>query len=598
MSSITPAKIAKFKKANSLTANDLWILASYLANNGFDLNKEIVGPKEFFLSPHYINAGDVLYPVIMETVIEICDFVYEECVLTGGIGVGKSTVAIYLMLWQLYLLSCYKNPQLVFGLDPSSELLIVFQSINASLAKAVDYNRFRGLVGKSPYFVNNFMFDKKIESEMRFTNNIIVKPVSGEETAAIGQNVISAILDEVNFMSVVDKSQKSIDGGTYNQAIALYNSIARRRKSRFLSQGRLPGMVCIVSSRRYPGQFTDQKEAEAKKQLQETGKTSIYVYDKRVWEIKPWEFSGEWFTVFIGDATRQPRIIDQGDKISEQDRHLLMKIPIEFKDEFERDIMNALRDIAGVSTLSTHPFLMNIDLVSACFGRHKSILNTYRVDFDKFKLKVTPNRVFKPQLPRFVHVDLAVTGDSAGVAMGCVTRFKNIDRGSDTETLPEIHIDFSLEVIPPKGGEIIFSRIRDLIYKLREIGVNVKWVSFDSFNSRDSIQILRQKGFTTGLQSMDKTNVPYEMLKNALYDKRVFLPHHDKLLHELKTLEKDAKTGKIDHPSTSSKDIADALAGVVYGLTMRREIWVNYGVPVISLPKSLQEIMKSDNQTS
>ena len=66
------------------------------------------------------------------------------------------------------------------------------------------------------------------------------------------------------------------------------------------------------------------------------------------------------------------------------------------------------------------------------------------------------------------------------------------------------------------------------------------------------------------------------MLKNALYDNRVFLPRHDKLLNELKTLEKDAKTGKIDHPSTSSKDIADALAGVVYGLTMRRdmgELW-------------------------
>jgi hypothetical protein len=83
------------------------------------------------------------------------------------------------------------------------------------------------------------------------------------------------------------------------------------------------------------------------------------------------------------------------------------------------------------------------------------------------------------------------------------------------------------------------------------------------------------------------------MLKNALYDNRVFLPRHDKLLNELKTLEKDAKTGKIDHPSTSSKDIADALAGVVYGLTMRREIWVSYGVPVMSLPASLQETLKS-----
>lgn len=184
------------------------------------------------------------------------------------------------------------------------------------------------------------------------------------------------------------------------------------------------------------------------------------------------------------------------------------------------------------------------------------------VDFDKFKLKATPKRILKPQLPRFVHVDLAVTGDSAGVVMGCVTGFKNIDRGSDVEALPEIHIDFSWEIVHPKGGEIIFSRIRDLIYRLREIGVNLKWVTFDSFNSQDSIQILRQKGFTSGLQSMDKTNVPYEMLKNVLYDNRVSLPHHDKLLHELKTLEKDTKTGKIDHPSTRARISPSKEAGL------------------------------------
>ncbi len=588
--------LADFAKDKNLSEKQLWGLQAYLENNSFDLNQEVVGPKEFYLSPHYMNARDVLYPVVLETLIEVCSGEYEECVLVGSIGAAKSSVAIYLEAYHLYLLSCYKCPQQVFGQDPASELLIVFQSINASLAKAVDYNRFRVLIGTSAYFVNHFMFDKKIESELRFPNNIIVKPVSGEETAAIGQNVISAILDEVNFMSVVDKSKKSLDGGTFNQAIALYNSIARRRKSRFLSHGKLPGMVCIVSSRRYPGQFTDQKEAEAQKQLQKTGKTSIYVYDKRVWDIKPWEFSGECFNVFIGDATRQPRIINKGDKLSEQDRNLVMRIPLEFKDEFERDILNALRDIAGVSTLATHPFLMNVEAVSSCFERHESILNTNTVDFDKFKLKATPKRIFKPHLPRFVHVDLAVTGDSAGVVMGCVTEFKDIDRGSDTETLPAVHIDFSLEVVPPRGGEIIFSRIRDLIYRLREIGVNIKWVTFDSFNSRDSIQILRQKGFTSDLQSMDKTNVPYEVLKNALYDNRVSLPHHDKLLHELKTLEKDAKTGKIDHPSTSSKDIADALAGVVYGLTMRREIWVSHGVPIMSIPTSLKETMKSDTQ--
>ena len=64
--------------------------------------------------------------------------------------------------------------------------------------------------------------------------------------------------------------------------MALYQSIARRRGSRFMRRGRVPGLLCLVSSRRYPGQFTDRKEAERRRQLAETDRTSIYLYDRRL----------------------------------------------------------------------------------------------------------------------------------------------------------------------------------------------------------------------------------------------------------------------------------------------------------------------------
>ncbi len=34
----------------------------------------------------------------------------------------------------------------------------------------------------------------------------------------------------------------------------------------------------------------------------------------------------------------------------------------------------------------------------------------------------------------------------------------------------------------------------------------------------------------------------------------------------------------MDHPPHGSKDLADALAGVVYGLTMRRDVWWQHEV--------------------
>jgi hypothetical protein len=52
--------------------------------------------------------------------------------------------------------------------------------------------------------------------------------------------------------------------------------------------------VVNSSKERYPGQFTDQKVAEARKELAETGTTAIFVYDNRTWDIKPPRtFSGE-----------------------------------------------------------------------------------------------------------------------------------------------------------------------------------------------------------------------------------------------------------------------------------------------------------------
>ena len=163
---------------------------------------------------------------------------------------------------------------------------------------------------------------------------------------------------------------------------------------------------------------------------------------------------------------------------------------------------------------------------------------------------------------------------------GYVSSFKKVQRGDDmTETLPVITIDFALEVIPPRGGEIQISRIREMIYALRDkMGINITWVSIDQYQSADSIQVLRRKGFTSGIQSMDRTPVPYETLKQALYDGRVIAPAHQKLQQELLALEFNVKKNKVDHTSQSSKDISDALAGIVFGLSQRRAVWARWGV--------------------
>jgi hypothetical protein len=537
-----------------------------------------VGVVPFCQDPYYLAMGEELYPTLIPHLQAINSGSYVEAVCTGGIGSGKTTLALLTQAYQLYLLSLMPHPHEVFGLDRASEIEIIFQSITEKLAESVDYTRFRSMVERSLYFQQNFLHDKDRKSEMHFPNRIIVKPVSGSNLATIGQNVISGLIDELNYMSVVDQSRRAVDAGVYDQAVALYNSISRRRKSRFYKQGRLPGVLCLVSSKKYPGQFTDVKQKEA-----ETDPT-IYVYDKRVWDIKPDAFSATRFTVFIGDEYRKPRILDRDEIISDNDKPLLIEVPDDFRTDFERDIVDALREISGVSHLSKSPFFTNPDSVRKMFGDKKfpSIFSQDEVDFVRAKLEIIRGRIRQPQFPRFAHVDLGLTGDNCGLAIGYCPGFSRIDRGGgQAEIMPNIVFDGVLAIHPPKGGEILFYKVRRLFYVLRQLEFIVKWITYDSFQSLDSMQLLRMRGFMVGQQSMDKTMKPYDFFKSAIYDGRVLCPSHDLLYRELRDLQINHQDQKVDHlPGVGSKDVADACAGVVYGLTVMRDTWAFHGIPI------------------
>jgi hypothetical protein len=540
-----------------------------------------VDPRTFVESPELLNKKGILWPKVMVALEEINDGTRVECVLTGAIGVAKTTLALYTQAYQLYLLSCLRNAHSVFDLDPSSEILIVFQSISKNLAADVDYKRFRDMIGNAPYFASHFPFNKDRESDLTFPRRVIVKPIAGHDQAAIGQNVIGGILDEINFMAVVEKSKLSQDGGVYDQAMQNYNTIARRRESRFMMRGFLPGMLCLVSSRNYPGQFTDQKEREARTNPR------IYIYDKRLWEIRPSRFGGEMFDVFIGDETRRPYIKAARDVVAEEDKSLVIEVPVEYLSSFENDILSSLRDIAGVSTLALHPFMMNTQAVAACFNVVASVVSAPDCDFRSTKIKIFPRRFVNLECPRFAHGDIGQTGDSFGLAIGHCPGFKAMMRGDEVEMLPVIQFDMVLEIKPPKGGEIEFENPRRLLYKLRELGLPLKWATFDSYNSTDTLQLLRQKGFIVGLQSMDVDTKAYDVAKQAFYDHRIRSPLHAKAQAEFVRLERDPKTKKVDHPPRGSKDLSDAMAGVIYGLTMRRDVWRQHGVSLSRIPRVL-----------
>lgn len=538
--------------------------------------------RTFVESDALLKKRGILWPAVIREGAAMNSGAFVEVVLTGGIGVAKTTLAVYSQAYQLYTLSCMNNPHRIFDLDPSSEILTVFQSINKNLAMDVDYRRFRDMVDGAPYFSRVFPFDRGRTADMRFPNNIIVKPVAGQDTAAIGQNVIGGIIDEVNFQAVIEDSKMKRDGSIFDQAAQNYNSIARRRESRFMQQGVLPGLLCLVSSANYPGGLTDRKKAEARTNPR------IYVYEKRLWDLRPERFGAERFQVFVGDETRHPRILSADEEATVADEPLVVPVPVDYRAHFENNLLDSIRDIAGYSTQSLHPFMLNSEAVGKCFGQVKSILSRDAVDFKSTFLEVYPERIEHPDEPRFCHIDLSRTKDSAGFCVGHVPGFKSMSRGDYTETLPIVQFDCILEVRPPPGGEIVYDNIRKILYSLRDkFRLPIRWVSFDQYQSVDSQQILAKEGFMTGYQSMDTDTQAYDATKQAFYDGRIVAPAHPKAQKEMCTLEFDAKHLTIDHPPQGSKDVSDSMAGVVIGLTMRREIWLRWQVPLARIPPSL-----------
>jgi hypothetical protein len=306
-----------------------------------------------------------------------------------------------------------------------------------------------------------------------------------------------------------------------------------------------------------------------------------------VWEVRPKEaFVGDFFKVYIGERHRNPYVIpDEEVDEWEEDDPMIDLIPVEYRHSFEDDIHAALRDIAGKSTQSQHVFFTNMEKLDYAFGHHRSIFSVEKSDFERPPLAFRPSLFQDPKAVHYAHVDLGATADSAGICIGHVREFVKIKRTNGViEELPLIVIDGLVEVPPPSGGEIDFEKIRAIFYRARELGMNLKWVSYDSWQSRDSLQILKNLNFVVGTLSVDKDTKPYDFLKRAINDQRLLCSRHTKTEDELRGLQWLREKDKIDHLPNGSKDCADALAGVVYGLTMRRELWVRAGIRPTAIP--------------
>lgn len=540
-----------------------------------------VDARTFFTDPYFMGGVVNLWPKLLEEVCKACSGEYTEAVFTGAIGTGKTTTALCVLAYYKYRLMNLRNPHRTFGLDPNSEIVFIMQSVTGKTAFTVDYMRFRRMLENSKWFQKNAPFDRERTSTIRFYDSAVeVQPLPGNAEAAIGENVFGGLIDEVNHMQVIQNSTRKKDGEVYDQMLENYRAIARRRESRFQRMGQVPGMLCLVGSANYAGQFTDRKKQERDRQLERDGETSIYIFDRRPWEVQPDDrFSPERFRVFLGDGTRKPRIIGATEKVSANDAPYVMDVPIDYRNTFESDLPGAVKDVAGIALHGFSNFISNYEAINAAFGKRQNIFVPDWCDFTNQPAQVRGHAIVNPDVPRYAHIDLSLSMDYAALSLSHCPGFSKVDRGGGLiDTLPRVVFDGLLTIRPASGSQIPIHKIKKLVFALIEYGYKIEWVSLDGFQSADFIQTMRRNRIVSGIVSLDRTPEPYMVTRQLILDGLVEGPHNELVRKELKELVWTSQNSKVDHPADGSKDLADTVAGCCYGLASKRSIWVRYGV--------------------
>jgi len=483
----------------------------------------------------------------------------------------------------LYEVTCLKNPQATYKLTPDSPIVFANVGVNKTNAKKVVFEGLANYIDQSPYFRRECPALKKTQEAIIFKNNIQIAGGSSTEQNIIGMNIFGGIIDEANFFEMRGGRATNIKLGQYSNIRKLYDAIKRRRKSRFKRYGKLPGILLISSSKRTVSDFTEEKINES------LNDKKIFVRDYSQYEINPDAFSKETFKVLVGNAVVKSKILEKGEekRYEGYDELVILDVPMDFKEDFEKDISGSIKDIGGISIYAVNRFIQNVDKIQDMQNRnrkHPFTVEEWKFDepasfmWDKMVRKNKEGvyePIINPKAIRHAHFDPSLSGDATGFSVAHISHYVDVvrslningDRTKKLEKAPFFVVDFMLKIIPPDGGEIFLSDMRNMVYEMSAHGYRIRLVTYDAFQSGDAQQILKRKGYRSEKISVDTSMEPYNTLKTAIYENRIDIYPYKPVIDELTALEKDVVRNKVDHTKTIGKDTSDSLCGVIYTLS-------------------------------
>jgi hypothetical protein len=479
----------------------------------------------------------------------------NEVILQLGKGSGKDFTSTVACAYIVYKLLCLKDPARYFGKPSGDAIDIINVAINAQQAKNVFFKGFKSKIERSPWFAGKFY--AKADS-IEFDHSITVYSGHSERESHEGLNLILAVLDEISGFA-----QEVATGNDQGKtADNIYKAFRASVDSRFPDLGK----VALLSFPRYPGDFISQRYDDVIAEKDAIQKTHKFIMNPDLpenaegnsleieWEednIISYKYPGVFALKRPTWAVNPTRKID------------------DFKLAFYTDLGDAMQRFACIPTFSSDRFFKQTDKVRSSMSLRNPI-DQYR----RFEETFVPD----PDKKYFVHADLAQKHDKCAVAIAHVDKWVNIQVIKDYQQVaPIVVVDAVAWWEPKVEGPVNLSEVKQWIQNLRRLGFDIGMVSFDRWQSFDIQNELKQVGMRTETVSVAKKH--YEDMAMLIYEDRLAMPAIDLLFEELTEL-KIMRGNKVDHPRKSSKDLADAVCGAIYGAISHTPRNVNQTVEI------------------
>lgn len=485
-----------------------------------------------------------------------------ELVACWGKGSGKNSVVVIAVARVLYLLGCLLSPHEVLGIPEHSSIDILNIALNKEQATENFFDPLKRLVNKSEWFSERLL--PKILDE-----RISVPPVVGYDKDLGDMYAINAWAGH--------SGAESMEGKTLLLAVADEIDAFRSEKSS-QSKSRTRELKKGTAEHMY-----EMLATSVRSRFPKIGKVGMI----------SWPRSAKGFLMRrLELGLNDPQIFASG-PYATWEVH-----PLRTREDFDFDFRN------------------NPEMAQAKYGANPGeVVGRYFADtlavLEAFHAKKIPGRTYgymrdpespgpEPPIeeaagvilgenvpsPQYGatycwHGDLALSGggDRAAIAMAHHSGYHTDEEG---DRVPIITVDAIGYWESTADTEIDYLTIRQLILRYARHGYVTGRATFDGFQSADMMQRIRDHDtrgakvaysrhdgtpLTTPIESvrysLDTSRAGYDTLKSLIYEGRLKAFYCGILVEELLGLVTTKNGKKIDHTDSSSKDLADAVAGAV-----------------------------------